>query len=138
MGTLAAWLALAAFLGFAFAPFRDVLARLNKYAGDWTVALLLLPYLLTVGLRPAAGDLLRFALYLALYAVGRFGISFLREDRIWALGLQEAHYIALLVLIATIPLLVAKARFTHRPEAEAIALVARGTRAERRRRSRRE
>ena len=66
MGTLAAWLALAAFLGFAFAPFRDVLARLNKYAGDWTVALLLLPYLLTVGLRPAAGDLLRFALYLAL------------------------------------------------------------------------
>ena len=51
-------------------------------------------------------------LYLALYAVGRFMVTFLRQDKVWALGLQEAHFIAILVLAVTIPLLVIKARPT--------------------------
>ena len=51
-----------------------------------------------------------FALYLALYSIGRFLITFAREDKIWAFGMQEAQYIALMVLIITVPLLLIKAR----------------------------
>ena len=62
-----------------------------------------------------------FALYLSLYSVGRFTISFLREDRVWfeALGLQEAHFIALLVIVITIPILAFKARLGTRAEVRA-------------------
>lgn len=62
-----------------------------------------------------------FALYLSLYSVGRFMISFLREDRVWfeALGLQEAHFIALLVIVITIPILAFKARLGTRAEVRA-------------------
>ena len=74
-----------------------------------------------------------FALYLALYSVGRFAISFAREDDIWALGMQQAHYIALAVLAITVPLLFLKARFTSKEEAP-IDPQPRGTRAQRRRR----
>ena len=90
-----------------------------------------------VPIKPAG---MLFALYLALYSVGRFGISFAREDKIWALGMQEAHYIALLVLAITVPLLVIKARPTTDEERELSAAPVpavpqpRGTRAQRRRR----
>lgn len=62
-----------------------------------------------------------FALYLSLYSVGRFMISFLREDRVWfeALGLQEAHFIALLVIVITIPILAFKGRLGTRAEVRA-------------------
>ena len=83
-------------------------------------------------LKPAG---MLFALYIALYSIGRFGVSFLREDRIWALGMQEAHYISLLMLVITVPLLAIKARLTDRVE-EAPAVFERGTRADRRRRQR--
>lgn len=76
-----------------------------------------------------------FALYLALYSIGRFGITFFREDRIWALGMQEAHYISLLVLLITVPILVFKARVTERATAEAEFTDGR-TRAQRRRKQR--
>jgi len=36
--------------------------------------------------------------YLAFYAVGRFALSFVREEKIWFWGLQEAQVIALLAL----------------------------------------
>lgn len=61
INTVAAWLALLAYLGFAYRPWRDVLARLNKQLGEFTTLLLLLPYLLAVGFRPAVGDLARLA-----------------------------------------------------------------------------
>lgn len=48
-------------------------------------------------------DGMLFALYLVMYSIGRFFISFLRMDRVWAFGLQEAHFIALLVLAITVP-----------------------------------
>jgi len=59
-----------------------------------------------------------FALYLSLYSVGRFMISFLREDRVWfeSLGLQEAHFIALLVLIIVVPVLAFRARLASKEE----------------------
>jgi phosphatidylglycerol:prolipoprotein diacylglycerol transferase len=80
-----------------------------------------------------------WALYISLYALGRFAISFAREDKIWAAGMQEAHFIALAVLAIGVPLLVYKARLTERVElepAEAEAPSVRGTRARRRRQKR--
>ena len=110
------------------------------YEMVWNMLALVLIWKLRNRLRP---DGMLFALYLALYALGRFGISFFREDPIWAFGMQEAHYIALLVLAITVPLLIAKARPRPAEEAEAIldgaeTVAERGTRAERRRRRARE
>ena len=53
-------------------------------------------------------------------------------------GMQEAHFIALLVLVITVPILAVKARYTPRDEAfdEPAPAYQRGTRAERRRRDR--
>jgi len=56
-----------------------------------------------------------FALYLATYSVGRFFVSFLREEFNEYGGLNEAQIIALVVMAITIPLLVFKARLV-RPE----------------------
>ena len=54
-----------------------------------------------------------FALYLMLYSLGRFFIQFLRLDNVWFAGLQEAHVIALIVLIVTVPLLAYRARWVR-------------------------
>ena len=98
----------------------------------WNMVALVVVWQLRGRLKP---DGMLFALYIALYSLGRFGVSFLREDRIWALGMQEAHYIALLMLVITIPLLAIKARITERVEEEP-AVFERGTRSDRRRRRR--
>ena len=76
-----------------------------------------------------------WGLYLVLYSVSRFAVSFSREDDVWALGMQEAHYIALLVLAITIPVMIVKARFVPASETASAAPL-KGTRAERRRRTR--
>ena len=101
----------------------------------WNLAALLLIWKLRGRLMP---DGMLFTLYLALYSTGRFLITFAREDRVWALGMQEAQYIALLTLAVTIPLLAVKARFTSRDEVfdEPAPTFQRGTRAQRRRRQR--
>ena len=116
-------------------PVQPVIA----YEMLWNLAALFVVWKLRDRLRP---DGMLFALYLALYAVGRFLVSFLRQDKVWALGLQEAHFIAILVLAITIPLLLIKARPTSvvQQEAEGEATEQRRTRrlsrAERRRRER--
>ncbi len=97
----------------------------------WNTLSIAVLWLLRDRIRP---DGMLFAVYLALYAVGRFAITFFREDKVWAFGMQEAHYIALVVLIITIPLLLVKARFTKKVVTDTVEIV-RGTRAERRRRS---
>ena len=56
-----------------------------------------------------------FALYLATYSMGRFFLSFLRQEFKEYGGLNEAQIIALVVMAITIPLLVFKARFV-KPE----------------------
>ena len=61
----------------------------------WNMLSMAVLWLLRDRIRPNG---MLFALYLALYAVGRFAITFFREDKIWGLGMQEAHYIALVVL----------------------------------------
>ena len=54
-----------------------------------------------------------FALYLMLYSLGRFFIQFLRLDKEWFAGLQEAHVIALVVLAITVPFLAYRARWVR-------------------------
>ena len=112
------------------------------YEIAWNLMSLLLVWKLRNKIMP---DGMLFALYLALYATGRFFITFLREDRLWFFGLQEAQYIALLVLIITVPLLIIKARFRTNGELQSsddrsrVGLpelpFRRGTRAQRRRRN---
>ena len=106
------------------------------YEMVWNMLALFVVWRLRRRLRP---DGMVWALYLALYAVGRFAITFARDDKVWALGMQEAQYIALVVLAITVPLLVVKARLIPVEEVpeEAVASASRrGTRAERRRRRR--
>ena len=103
----------------------------------WNAIVLAILWAMRGRLRPNG---MLFALYISLYAIGRFAISFAREDRIWAAGMQEAHFIALIVLAVCVPLLVYKARLVPREEGLAPAAAApkpRGTRAQRRRRQRR-
>lgn len=45
-----------------------------------------------------------FMLYMALYAVWRLGIGFLREGSAWAFDLQQAQVLGIIVLAVTIPL----------------------------------
>ena len=108
------------------------------YEMTWNMVALLIIWNLRGRLKP---DGMLWALYLALYASGRFLVSLAREDKVWALGLQEAHYIALAVLAITVPLLVVKGRLVPKAEAlaEPVPAVAQsGSRAERRRRGRRQ
>ena len=52
-----------------------------------------------------------FALYLATYSIGRFFISFLREEFNEYFGaLNEAQVVAIIVVACTVPLLVWKAQ----------------------------
>ena len=104
------------------------------YEMAWNIIALAIVWNLRGRLKP---DGMLFALYLALYSVGRFAVSFLREDKIWALGMQEAHFIALLVLVITVPLLAVKARFRERLVQATSDVQQRRSRAERRRRAKR-
>ena len=106
------------------------------YEMVWNMVALFIVWRLRGRLKP---DGMLFALYLALYSMGRFAISFAREDKIWALGMQEAHYIALVVLAITVPLLAFRLRRASPEEAMAVPTPvarSRGTRAQRRRRGR--
>ncbi len=84
-------------------PVQPVIA----YEMLWNLAALFVVWKLRDRLRPAG---MLFAVYLAMYALGRFMVTFLRQDKVWAFGLQEAHYIAILVLLIVIPLLIIRAR----------------------------
>lgn len=83
----------------------------------WNMIALVIVWQLRGRLRPHG---MLFALYLALYSIGRFSISFLRDDRVWIWGLQEAHFISLAILAITVPLLAWKARLVPRKD-EAIS-----------------
>ncbi|MSQ11826.1 MAG: hypothetical protein EXR48_03940 [Dehalococcoidia bacterium] len=50
-------------------------------------------------------DGMLFVAYLAFYAFGRFFMQFYRVDRVWAAGLQEAHFISLGIILVTVLLL---------------------------------
>jgi phosphatidylglycerol:prolipoprotein diacylglycerol transferase len=74
----------------------------------WDAAVLGTVWMLRGRLAPSG---MLFALYLMLYSLGRFFIQFIRLDRVWFAGLQEAHVIALIVMAITVSLLAARARW---------------------------
>ena len=49
-------------------------------------------------------DGLVFLSYLSFYAVGRFILTFVRQERVWFWGLQEAQVLAIAVLVASVAL----------------------------------
>ena len=102
------------------------------YEMIWNILSLAIIWQLRGRLKP---DGMLWTLYLALYSAGRFVVSFFRMDPVWAFGMQEAQYIALLVLAITVPLLIIKARLADRVEDTPLVIES-GSRAERRRKSR--
>jgi phosphatidylglycerol:prolipoprotein diacylglycerol transferase len=47
-----------------------------------------------------------FLIYLPVYGLGRFLLSFFRQENIWFWGLQEAQVIAIAIMLVSLPLLV--------------------------------
>jgi len=107
------------------------------YEMAWNFISLLVLWKLRGRLRP---DGMLFALYLLLYSIGRFTISFARtEPSTYALGLVQAQVIGLLIMGVAAVILIAKARPIPASEVavgDAPSLQPRGTRAQRRRRRR--
>jgi len=66
VNTIAAWLTIIAYLAFAIPLWRELLSRLSKRLGDWSVGLLLIPFLLASELTPTWQEIAHMALYLAL------------------------------------------------------------------------
>lgn len=62
------------------------------YEMAWDLAVLAVLWILRPRLR-VDGQL--FAAYLALYAIGKFALTFLRTETVWIAGLQEAQLLAL-------------------------------------------
>ncbi len=71
-----------------------------------------LALLLAVRRRLESRDGLLFFSYLALYAVGRFLLTFVRQENAWFLGLQEAQIISLAILAASVVMLAVMRRRT--------------------------
>lgn len=50
--------------------------------------------------KPALPDGALFAIFVALYGVGRFIVSYVREEKVWFFGLQQAQVIAVIMVAA--------------------------------------
>ena len=58
-------------------------------------------------------DGLLFLSYLSIYAVGRFVFTFVRQEKIWFWGLQEAQVIAIAILLTSVTAIVYLCRKTR-------------------------
>jgi prolipoprotein diacylglyceryltransferase len=77
------------------APERGVAYQpVFAYEGLWDLALFALLWTLRNRIKRPGG---LFAVYLGLYAFGKFAVTFLRDERKWLMGLQEAHFVALVL-----------------------------------------
>ncbi len=81
----------------------------------WVLAVLAIIWPLRNRLRPPG---MLFALYLALYSVGKFFVSYLRGgappmDKEWFIGITEAQVVAIIVLAITVPLLLLKGQLVR-------------------------
>ena len=86
------------------------------YEGLWDLALFGLLWTLRKRVKRPGG---LFAIYLGLYALGKFTITFLRDERRWLMGLQEAHLAALVLAgVAIAVWLSARVRY-HRAQVTA-------------------
>ena len=84
-------------------PVYDMIMNLAIFAIIWPLRKKRLP------------DGMIFAIFSALYAATRFIISYVREERVWFLGLQEAQVVAVIMLVAS---LAALAWFWRQPRPE--------------------
>jgi phosphatidylglycerol:prolipoprotein diacylglycerol transferase len=73
----------------------------------WDLAVLGMIWPLRGRLRPHG---MLFLLYLALYSLGRFFISFVRIDKVWLAGLTQAQLIAIVLLAITVPIIAYRAQ----------------------------
>lgn len=83
---------------------------------DMVVDLLLLAVIWRVRrLRPPGAV---FALYAVLYSAARFAISFVREERVWFWGMQQAQVVSLAVMLVALVALVILLRRADAPPDE--------------------
>jgi len=54
-----------------------------------------------------------FGSYLMLYAVGKFGVTFLRDERVWLAGLQQAHLLAIVLFAVGLAVVIYRGRDSH-------------------------
>ena len=54
-----------------------------------------------------------WVLFIILYSFGRFFISFLRYDRIWAMGLTEAQWIAVACIVVCLPIIIINLNYNN-------------------------
>lgn len=96
----------------SMAPARGVAYQpAFAYEALWDVALFGVLWMLRGRVKRPGG---LFSIYLGLYASGKFAITFLRDEQRWALGLQEAHFIALLLAVVGIAVWVSASAGTRR------------------------
>lgn len=84
--------AMASQLGVALQP-------VFAYEALWDVAVFALIWTLRTRIQQPGRI---FALYLGLYAAGKFGLTFFRQERVWAWGLQEAQFVAAALLLGAL------------------------------------
>lgn len=102
-----------------FTAHGDELAETHPavvYEMLWNIVGLFVLYKLRRRLKP---DGALFMLYLGYYALGRFMIQFIRIDKTYFANLQEAHLIAIGVMVISVTFLVWKARFKTAAEVAA-------------------
>ena len=51
-----------------------------------------------------------FFMYLLMYGLGRFVIQFMRRDAVWFAGLQQAHLLAILLVVVALAFLITRVR----------------------------
>jgi len=99
--------AMAPQLGVAYEP-------VFLYEMGWDLGVFALLWLLRSRLR-IDGQL--FAVYLALFAAGKFALTYLRTETVWVAGLQEAQLLAIVVLALAVAWLAFGGRWARRKPA---------------------
>ena len=90
-------------LGVAYQP-------VFAYEALWDLVVLAILWRLRHRLaRPGA----LFGSYLMLYAVGKFGVTFLRDERVWLAGLQQAHLLAIVLFAVGLAVVIYRGRDSH-------------------------
>ena len=87
----------------AFAPLGIPSHPWPVYEMIWSVFSILVLWRLNGRLKPTGSLML---VYFILYSIGRFLLTFMRQERILFLGLQEAHIFSIVVLLFSVPALI--------------------------------
>jgi len=91
----------------SYAPVGIAVHPTQFYLLIWNLIVFAVLWILRKRLKPVGSLCL---LYLALYALGDFGIRFLREGEPFLFGFQQAQIIGLAILVVTVPWLIIRMR----------------------------